>query len=237
MPGTHGCVTQERGVCMPTQFAATLESLKTFWAQILGALPAILVAVVLLVAGWAVARILRQGAIKLLRLVRIDVLAEKAGVEDFLLQGGVRYTTVTLLAELLYWLVLVTVILGALDTLGMQNAASLFNKVFSYVPSVIVAVLVLMLGAFIARLARAITFTYLSNVGISGADVIGHIAQWAILLFVVSVALEQLSIGGQIIVSAFQIAFGAFCLAMAIAFGLGGKDWAAQLLERLRKRS
>lgn len=221
---------------MPEQFAATLESLRNFWAQVLGVLPALLVAVALLVVGWIIARIVRRGAVRLLRLVRVDVLAEKAGVEDFLLQGGVRYTTVTLLADLLYWLVLVTVILAALDTLGMQNAASMFNKVFSYIPSVIVAVLVLMLGAFVAKLARAVTFTYLSNVGISGADVIGHIAQWAILLFVVSVALEQLSIGGQIIISAFQIGFGAFCLAMAIAFGLGGKEWAAQLLEKLRKR-
>lgn len=221
---------------MPEQFAATLESLRNFWAQVLGVLPALLVAVALLVVGWIIARIVRRGAVRLLRLVRVDVLAEKAEVEDFLLQGGVRYTTVTLLADLLYWLVLVTVILAALDTLGMQNAASMFNKVFSYIPSVIVAVLVLMLGAFVAKLARAVTFTYLSNVGISGADVIGHIAQWAILLFVVSVALEQLSIGGQIIISAFQIGFGAFCLAMAIAFGLGGKEWAAQLLEKLRKR-
>jgi hypothetical protein len=221
---------------MPEQFAATLDSLKDFWAQILSVLPALLVAVGLLVAGWIVARLLRRGAIRLLRLLRVDALAEKAGVEDFLLQGGVRYTTVTLVAELLYWLVLVTVVLAALDTLGMENAGTLFNKIFSYVPSVIVAVLVLMLGAFVARLARAVTFTYLSNVGISGADVIGHIAQWAILLFVVTIALEQLSIGGQIIISAFQIAFGAFCLAMAIAFGLGGKEWASQLLDRLRKR-
>jgi hypothetical protein len=221
---------------MPEQFAATLDSLKNFWAQILSVLPALLVAVGLLVAGWIVARLLRRGAIRLLRLLRVDALAEKAGVEDFLLQGGVRYTTVTLVAELLYWLVLVTVVLAALDTLGMENAGTLFNKIFSYVPSVIVAVLVLMLGAFVARLARAVTFTYLSNVGISGADVIGHIAQWAILLFVVTIALEQLSIGGQIIISAFQIAFGAFCLAMAIAFGLGGKEWASQLLDRLRKR-
>lgn len=87
-----------------------------------------------------------------------------------------------------------------------------------------------------ARLVRAITFTYLSNIGISGADVISHIAQWAILLFVLSVALEQLSIGGQILVSAFQIGFGAFCLALAIAFGFGGKDWAASVLDKLRKQ-
>jgi hypothetical protein len=221
---------------MVEQFRATLESLRQFWLDLSAGLPGLLVAILLLLLGWLLARILRRGLIRLLRLLRIDVLAEKAGVEDFLLQGGVRYTTVTLLADLLYWLVLMTVMLAALHTIGLQNAPALFNKIISYVPSVIVAALILMFGAFVAKIARAITFTYLSNVGISGADVIGHIAQWAMLLFAVSVALEQLSIGVQILVTAFQLAFGALCLAMAIAFGLGGKDWAASVLEKLRKR-
>jgi len=220
---------------MVEQFSATFESLRQFWLGLSAGLPALLVAILLLLLGWFLARVLRRGLIRLLRLLRIDVLAEKAGVEDFLLQGGVRYTTVTLLADFLYWLVLITVILAALHTIGLQNAPVLFNKVISYVPSVIVAALILMFGAFVAKIARAITFTYLSNVGISGADIIGHIAQWAMLLFAASVALEQLSIGVQVLLSAFQIAFGALCLAMAIAFGLGGRDWAASMLEKLRK--
>jgi len=101
---------------------------------------------------------------------------------------------------------------------------------------VVVAVLVLMFGAFFARIVRSISFTYLSNIGISGADTIGHIAQWAILLFALSIALDQLSIGGQLLLSAFQIGFGAICLAFAIAFGLGGKEWAGQMISRLMKK-
>lgn len=221
---------------MLDQFTETLESLKEFWLGLSVRFPQLVIAVLLLLVGWFVARLIRRGTIRLLRLLRVDVLAEKAGVEDFLLQGGVRYTAVTLLAELLYWLVLITVILAALHTIGLQNASELFNKIISYVPSVLVAALILMFGAFVAKLARAITFTYLSNVGISGADIVGHIAQWAMLLFAASVALEQLSIGTQILVTAFQIAFGALCLALAIAFGLGGREWAASLLEKMRKR-
>jgi hypothetical protein len=218
------------------QFAATLDSMKSFWWEVSAALPALFAATVLLLVGWVVARFLRRGVVRLLKLLRIDLLAEKTGIENFLLQGGVRYTAVTLLADLVYWMMMFTVILAALNSLGLQNASALFNKIILYMPNVIVALLVLMFGAFVARIVRVVTFTYLSNVGISGADVIGHIAQWAILLFVVSIALEQLSIGGQILVSAFQIGFGAFCLALAIAFGLGGKDWAAHLLSKIWKQ-
>lgn len=218
------------------QLSTTLNSMKSFWIDVSSAFPALLAATALLLVGWVVARLVRRGVLRFLKLVRVDELAEKAGIENFLLQGGVRYTTVTLLADLAYWLIMFTVILAALNSLGLQNAAALFNKIILYMPNVIVALLVLMFGAFIAKIARAITFTYLSNVGISGADVIGHIAQWAILLFVVSVALDQLSIGGQILVSAFQIGFGAFCLALAIAFGLGGKDWATHILSKIWKQ-
>jgi len=214
------------------QFIATLESMKSFWIDVSAAIPALFAATVLLLVGWIIARLLRRGVLRLLKLLRIDVLAEKAGIEDFLLQGGVRYTTVTLVANLVYWLIMFTVILAALNSLGLQNASALFNKIILFMPNVVVAVLVLMFGAFVAKIVRGVTFTYLSNIGISGADVIGHVAQWALLLFVVSVALEQLEIGGQILVSAFQIGFGAFCLALAIAFGLGGKDWAARVLSR-----
>ena len=218
------------------QFATTLDSMKSFWWEVSAALPALLAATVLLLIGWVVARLLRRGVVRLLRLLRIDLLAEKTGIEDFLLQGGVRYTAITLLANLVYWMIMFTVILAALNSLGLQNASALFNKIILYMPNVIVAMLVLMFGAFIAKIVRAITFTYLSNIGISGADVIGHIAQWAILLFVVSIALEQLSLGGQILVSAFQIGFGAVCLALAIAFGLGGRDLAAHLLSKIWKQ-
>ncbi|MBP1648046.1 MAG: CmpX protein [Bacteroidetes bacterium] len=217
------------------QLRATLGSMKSFWIDVGHALPGLFAAMLLLLVGWVVARVIRRGVLRLLRLVHVDELAEKAGIESFLLQGGVRYTTVTLLANFVYWMIMFAVILAALDSLGLQNAAVLFNKIILFMPNVVVALLVLMFGAFVAKIVRAITFTYLSNVGISGADVIGHIAQWAILLFVASVALEQLSIGGQILVSAFQIGFGAFCLALAIAFGLGGKEWAADILSRIRK--
>ncbi len=220
---------------MRDQFVAVFESMKSFWTEVWAAVPVLFAATVLLVVGWLLARLVRRVVLRALRWLRVDEFAEKAGIENFLLQGGVRYTTVSLVASLAYWLIMFTFVLAALESMGLQTASAVFNKILWFMPNIIVAVLVLMFGAFIARIVRGVTFTYLSNVGISGADVIGHLAQWAILLFVVSLALEQMSIGGQVLVSAFQIGFGAFCLALAIAFGLGGKEWAAHILSKLWK--
>ena len=166
------------------------------------------------------------------KLIRLDVLAERSGIEDFLIQGGVRSTAVTILASLIYWLVLFAVVLALLNALGLGAAANLLNQIVLYLPHVFVAILVLMFGTLFARLIRGVAFTYLSNVGIEGAMLISILAQYAVLVFVVSLALEQLDVGGRVLVSAFQIAFGGFCLALALAFGLGGREWAARILER-----
>lgn len=212
------------------------DSSRSFWGEIGALLPRLAAAFLLLLAGWIVARLLRRATIRFLRVVRLDELAEKAGLEDFLLQGGVRYTTVTIVAQLIYWTIIFTVILGALNVLGLQAAADLFNRLVLYVPNVIVAVVVLLLGSLLGRFAQGVTFTYLNNIGVQGAAFISHVAQWAIIVFVVSIALEQLSIGGKILVSAFQISFGALCLAVAIAFGFGGRRWAAHILEKFWKQ-
>ena len=213
-----------------------LQNLAHFWQDLSAFLPRLLAAVVLLIIGWIVARIIRRIAVRLLRLARVDDLAERSGIDDFLLKGGVRATTITIIAGVLYWAVLLTVLLASLVSLGIPSASDLFGKLLLYIPNVAVAMLVLMAGSLLARASRTATTAYLNNIGMEGARVVGLLTYWAILIFVVSLALEQLSIGGQVLVSAFQLAFGAFCLALALAFGLGGREWAARFLDKFWKQ-
>jgi hypothetical protein len=221
---------------MQEQLVTVLDSLREFWDQGVRVFPGAALGGVLLVLGWVLARMLRKLVVRVLKLLRADVAAEKSGLEDILLRGGVPYTTVTLLGSIVYWVAMFAVTLAVLHAVGLRAVDELFNRIILFLPNVVVAVLVLMFGTMFARFVRGITVTYLSNIGIDGAEFVGHIAQWALIVFVVSVALEQLSIGGQVLVSAFQIAFGALCLALALAFGLGGRAWAEHLLERFWKK-
>lgn len=207
------------------------------WAriQIIEYSPRLLLAILLLAGGWLLAKLLRRLTIRLLRALHLDVAAERAGIEDFLVQGGIRYTAVTLVGNVLYWFVIFAATLGALNVLGLDAADDLLRRVLLYIPNVVVALLVLLFGSVLARFVRGAAFAYLNNIGIEGAAFLSLLAQGAILIFVGLVALEQLKIGGEIVISAFQLAFGAFCLAFALAFGLGGRRWAAQVLERMWK--
>jgi len=218
------------------QLAVLVDTLKAFGNDLLAIVPRLVAALVLVIAGWVAARLLRRLTIRTLRLARFDVAAEKAGIEDFLVQGGVRMTAVSIVGHLVYWAVNTVVLLAALSALGVDTAGQLFNRMVLFVPNVIAAVVVLIFGALLAQFIGTLVFTYLSNVEVSGASAIAAIARWAVIVFVLAVSLEQLKIGGQILVSAFQIAFGAFCLALALAFGIGGREWAARVLDSFFKK-
>jgi len=221
---------------MTEQLTALVDSLRAFTHDLVTIVPRLLAVMVLVFAGWIVARLLRRLTVRSMRLARLDVAAEKAGIEDFLVQGGVRMTAVTIVGNLVYWAVNLVVLLAALSALGVDTAAVMFNRMVLFIPNVIAAVVVLIFGALLAQFIGTLVFTYLSNVGVEGASAISAIARWAVLVFVLAISLEQLKIGGQILVSAFQIAFGAFCLALALAFGLGGREWAARLLDNFFRK-
>ncbi len=222
---------------MPEQINAMIESFKVFLNQLLQFLPKLVFGIALLVAGWLIAKLIRIIVIRFLKLIRLDVIAEKAGIEDFLLKGGVQYSSVIILANIFYWFLMFALTLAVLNSLGVRAAEELFNRIILYIPNIIIAVLVLIFGTLFAKFARGTTFTYLSNIGISGAEFISNITHWSIIFLVVFVSLQQLSIGGQVLISAFEIAFGGLCLALAIAFGLAGKEWATQILEKLWRNS
>jgi hypothetical protein len=127
-------------------------------------------------------------------------------------------------------------LLIAFNSLGLDYATDLVRSVVLFVPRLFVALLVLVLGAYFARFVGNALRGYCAAQGIGDADLLGRLAQYAVLLFVVLTALDQLDLGGALLQTTFLIAFAGVVLALAIAFGLGGRDWAAALLERWRPR-
>lgn len=213
-----------------------LRSLQDTWGDLLAILPDLLLALVLLIAGWLFAKLARRVAVRALKAARVDELAEHSGFDDFLVQGGVEQTTVTLIAGTVYWLILAAVFVALLDALGLRTAEVLLNRLANFVPNLVVAVGILVFGSLLSRVIGGLVFSYLSNIGTAAAEPIGALARYALLVFVVFMAAEQLAIRTEVLVSAFQIAFAALCLAAALAFGLGGRDWAEKVINRYTRK-
>ena len=213
-----------------------LRSLRNSWNEAIAVLPDVLLAVVLLIAGWLIAKLMRRLAIRVMRAAHVDEIAERSGLDDFLVQGGVEHTTVTLIGGAVYWLILAAVFIALLDALGLRTAEVLLARLATFVPNLIVATGILVFGTLLARVIGGLVFSYLSNIGSHAAAPIGALARYAVLVFVLFMAAEQLAIQTEVLVSAFQIAFAALCLAAALAFGFGGRDWAAGVISRYTRK-
>ncbi len=221
---------------MQQQLDVFVASLTSFWTQMAAFVPQLLAALVLLFLGWILANIVRSAVGKILDTLKFDELGKKTGIEAFMRQGNIDLTLSRLIANLVYWIILLVVIVTVANSLGLTTVAELFNKVVFYLPNIIVAVLVLVFGVLVARFINRLVFAYLNNMGVDGALTLSTLAEYSVIIFVVFVALEQLQIGTHLLISAFQIGFGAIGLAFALAFGLGGKEWAAGIIKRLTEK-
>lgn len=210
-----------------------LDSLQRFWQQFLLLMPMLGGTLVLLVAGLFVAQLVRKIVMRLLKLIRMNAIAEATGIEGMLLKGGVPFTAASLIAGGFYWFVLLSFLVAALNNFNPTLSEELLLRVTMHLPGVFVAIVVLSIGMFFSRVLRGMLTAYLNNVGVRGAELIGTIGQYVVLAFVTFVALEQLGVGGVMLTTTYQFVFGALCLAFGLAFGLGGKDVAASVLNKL----
>ncbi|MFW6114668.1 MAG: mechanosensitive ion channel family protein [Thermodesulfobacteriota bacterium] len=203
-----------------------------FATKVTAFLPALIGAIIIFVVGWIIARLIKVAVERVLKLIRFDKATEKSGIQDFLKKGGVVKGPSEIIAVLAYWFLMIIVITATLDALGIPIVSDLLNDIFLYIPSVVAAIIVLILGFLLGTLISAVVQTAASNAGLKNAQGLGKLSLYAIVVFSWSIALIQLGIGEEIVTSAFGIALGAFALATAIAFGLGGKDVAAEYLKR-----
>ncbi len=215
------------------QFDIFVTSLQAFGSQLAHFLPKLMLAIVFLVLGWILAKLARSGVMRLLTLLKFDKATEKSGLEAFMKHADLEVSVASVLGNLIYWLIILAVIVTVADSLGLQMVADLFNKVVLYIPNVIVAILVLVFGTILARFINRMVFAWLSNVEFEGALTVSTFSEYAMMVFVFFIAMEQLQIANELLTAAFIIAFGAVGLAFAIAFGLGARDWAAKVVDRI----
>lgn len=214
------------------QVDLVFQTAQGFLAQIVVFLPRLLGAVAILIVGWLIAKALAFAVVRGLKLAHFDTVTSKAGVDGFLKEGGIKKTTIDILGVLVYWFVILITLLTTFNVLGLGVVAELFNRIALFVPNVIVSVLILAIGLYFARLMSEVVMTYGKNVGMHDAELMGRLTRYAIMAFVIIIALGQINVGEALLSTAFLILFAAVCLGLALAFGLGGQKWAAGALER-----
>jgi len=212
------------------------EPIRQMLTRILNYLPILLGALVILIVGWIVAKLIRRAVDLLLKAVRFDAMADKTGISGVIRKGDLKITAREVVSGLVYWLIIIMVLVMTVDALGLPKASDVLAGVFAYVPKVIAALLVLVVAMFLAGFVSGIVRTACANANMPKPELIAGISKWAIIIFAVTIAMEELGIAPLLVGTAFNIILGGVVLAFALAFGLGGKDAAARYLEELRQK-
>lgn len=208
-----------------------LEPARTVLAQIGKFLVNVLLVIIILIIGWIIARLIKAVVIKTLKAIKMDKLADRIELSNLLEKGGITHSFSELIGIICYWLALLVAFVVAINAAGLTIAADLLNKVILYIPNVIAAMFILILGMFIATLLKNIVQTAANNAGIPQGNLLSKVVEAIIVVFAVIVALEQLQIGIRITELTISIILGSLGLAFALAFGLGCRDIAAKYVD------
>jgi hypothetical protein len=213
-----------------------VEPVRQMLTRIMAYLPVLLGALIILIVGWIVAKAIRRLVDWLLKTIRFDALADKAGISEILKKGNLEVSAREVVSSIVYWLIIIMVLVMTVDALGMPKSSDILAGLFAYVPKVIAALLVLIVAMFLANFVSGIVRTAAGNANLPKPQILAGVSRWAIIIFAITISLEQLGIAPLLVTATFNIILGGICLALALAFGLGGKDAAAKYLEELRQK-
>ncbi|HLU25669.1 MAG TPA: hypothetical protein VKZ58_08175 [Longimicrobiales bacterium] len=212
-----------------------LDRLEEGISQILAFLPQLGMALGILLAGYAIARMIERGTDVFLHRIGFDRWMREGGVTEALERAGTNLDPSSVLAKFVYWIVILLAILLASNALGLYMISQLFTELLNYIPNVIAAVIILILGIMLGEFVKNLVLA--SAGAIRGVPILARAAKAAVIILAIFMALEQLAIAQDVVLVAFIAVVGAAALAAGIAFGLGGRDVAAELLRDWYERS
>jgi hypothetical protein len=203
------------------------ERLQMSFEQLYRYVPALLGVLVILFAGYLLARLFEKGTERLMRRIHLNEMLERGGVMQAVHRSGSHINPTKVAANLVFWFVMFAVMLVAATSLGLQSLANVFSELVSYIPSVMAAIVIIVvgivLGGFVGGLIMA------SAGGLHGGPTLSRIGKGGVIVLAIFMALQELGIASEIVTTAFAILFGAVAFALALAFGLGNRDLAGQV--------
>ena len=194
-------------------------------------IPQLIGAVIILIIGYIVAKLLEAVVGRVLQAIGFDSWMERGGIKQFFDRAETKHTPATIIGKLVFWFVFIIALTMAADALGISQVSVVLGQLLAFIPSIIAAILILILAALLANFLSGIVR------GATGSGILGSIAQYAIILYAGFIALTQLGIAVELTAPTFLILLGAVALAAAIAFGIGGREVARDVLEKAYRRS
>lgn len=212
-----------------------IEPIKDFAKNVLDFMPNLLAALLIFFVGIAIAVVLKKTFVRIFKAIGLDKVSDKVGIMEVLLKGGIKDSLSTLLAKIISWLTVLIFLTISLRALNILTIERLMEEFFLYLPNVFVAILILSAGYLLSNFLGRTVLIAAVNAGFKLSGIIGKFVQFTVFFISIAMALEQLGIGKETVLLTFSILYGGVVFALALAFGIGGKEVAREYLEKRLK--
>lgn len=212
------------------------KSFQDLWLGVINYVPNLVVAIIIFIIGWLVGAGLGRVVAQVIRSIKVDNVLRSAGLEDVLHRAGFTLDVGAFIGALVKWFIVLVFLVASLDVLKLNQVNDfLVTVVLGYIPQVVVAVLILVAAAVLAQIVQGIVVGAARAAEFPSSGLAGNVAKWAIWLFAIFAALQQLNVAPALIQTLYTGIVVALSIAIGLAFGLGGQHVAAEYLEKLKK--
>jgi len=202
-------------------------------ALLFSAIPKVLGFLLIIVAGWFIASLIERGLAAILRSIRFNHFAEKAGLADFVQKMGMNTDAAGVIGLVVKWFVRLIALVVAFDALGLPAVSEVLRQLLLWLPNVVVALVVLVIGGLAARALSNVVRGAAAEAGLSNSNFLAKAASVVVWSFAIVVAVNQLGIATELVNTLFMAVVGALALGLGLAFGLGGRDTAAEIVAKM----
>ena len=211
-------------------------SLLTLWSGVAAFIPRLVAAIVFFLIGWVIAGLVGKLAYHIVRVLHIDSALTKVGFRRAWERSGFRLDTPKLFYELVKWFFIIVFLMAATNILGLTQVTDFLQRVVFYIPNVIIAAVILLIGILVAKFCEGIVQGSVKAAGLASANFLGALTKWAVFVFSLLIALSQLKVADDIIKIVVTGLIAAVSLAIGLSFGLGGVRHAEEAVGHLKKR-
>lgn len=222
---------------MPTQVTewsdAMFTSLAAALALLFSAIPKLLGFGLILIAGWFVASLIEKGIAAVLRSIRFNDMAQRAGLDAFVRKMGMDTDPAGMIGLVVKWFVRLIALVVAFDALGLPAVSEVLREFLLWLPNVVVAMVVLVVGGLAARALGNLVRGATAEAGLTNSGFLAKVASFIVWTFTIVVAVNQIGIANELVNILFMAVMGALALGLGLAFGLGGRETAADIVQKL----
>jgi len=214
---------------------AVYQSLYDMWGRFMAFLPSLIGAIIVFIIGWVAAVAIGKIIARILEALRIDQGIEKLGLKKSFSKSGIKINIAKFIGELAKWFLIIVSLMAATDILGLNQVTDFLNEVLRYIPQIVVAAIILVVAVLLANFVARVIQESVKATGLISANVVAAFAKWAILIFAILAALVQLNVAKDMIMIVFQGIVYMLVIAGGLAFGLGGRDAAEEVIAKIKK--